>query len=132
MTSAAGFTFIEILATIAVLAIVLPAVMGGISLSLAAASSARQKAEAATLAHSKLMELVSTNAWQQAEQAGDFSPDWPAYRWTLQVSSYTDGKMQQLDLTVSWDWRGQEHSIMLTTLVYPAGGITTTTGGTTP
>jgi prepilin-type N-terminal cleavage/methylation domain-containing protein len=121
-----GFTFIEILATIAFLAIVLPAVMGGISLSLAAAGMARQQAEASTLAHSKLMELVATGDWQQAEQAGDFSPDWPTYRWTLQVSDYSDGKMQQLDLSVLWDVRGQEHSVTLTTLVYPPGSTITT------
>lgn len=112
-----AFTFIEILATLTLLAIVLPAVMSGISLSLSTANLAKQQSQAAALGQSKLMELVTAGQWQHAEQAGDFGQDWPNYRWTMQVSDWDSPALRLLDLTVSWPMRGKTRSLTLSTLV---------------
>jgi len=120
-----GFTFVEILATLTLLAIVLPVVMTGISLSLSVASLAKQQAQASSLAHAKLMELAVEGQWQQASLSGDFGEDWPEYRWTAQVSDWDGGVLEQLDVTVWWRYRGAERSGTLSTLVYT--GVNTAT-----
>lgn len=115
-----GFTFVEILATMALLAIVLPTVMSGISLCLSTASLAKTEAQAASLCESKLGELVTVGPLDQDSQAGDFGADLPGYRWTAQMSDWdqagTTG-LRQLDLTVYWTFRNTERSVTLTTLV---------------
>jgi len=113
-----AFTFIEILATMALLAIVLPAVMTGISLCLSTAGLAKQQAQASSLGHSKLMELVAGGQWQQTSLAGDFGDQWPDYRWAAQVSNWDGTVLRELDLTVSWRHQGKDRNVMLSTLVY--------------
>src|SRR4051812_32907857 len=57
-----GFTLVEVLATVAFIAIVLPVAMQGISLSVRTAGNARKQAEAAILAQSKLDETLAALA----------------------------------------------------------------------
>lgn len=116
--NASAFTIIEVLATLVLTAIVLPAVVAGISLSLATAGYARQRTEAAWLAQSKLAELVAAGELHDSQLSGDFGPDWPAYRWSAQVNQWEDDKLLQLDVSVSWTRRSRERSVTLTTLVY--------------
>src|SRR4051794_29563395 len=61
-----GFTLVEVLATIALIAIVLPVAMYGIQLCLQTSSAAKRQAEAATLAEGKLQELVAAEQGMQA------------------------------------------------------------------
>src|SRR3954465_11642520 len=63
---ARGFTLVEVLATIALIAIVLPVAMYGIQLCLQTSSMAKRQAEAATLAEGKLQELVAEAQGMQA------------------------------------------------------------------
>jgi prepilin-type N-terminal cleavage/methylation domain-containing protein len=114
-----GFTFVEILATIALIAIVFPSVMSGISLCLFAGDAAKQQAQASSLAHGKLMELVAGSQWQQAAMAGDFGQQWPGYRWAAMVSNWDGSTLQQLDVTVTWQPMGprKQRNLTLSTLV---------------
>lgn len=125
-----AFTFIEILATLTLLAIVLPPVMQGISLCLATAEFAKQQAQASSLCHGKLMELTAGSQWQQTQLAGDFSPDRPEFKWTAQVSEWDGTLVQQLDVTVTWQSRGKNRQVTASTLVYSGAGATTGTGVT--
>jgi general secretion pathway protein I len=122
-----GFTLIEVLATLLLIAIVLPAVMRGMTLATEAGSAARWRTDAAGLAQSKLAEIVATDQWQQGNLSGDFSPDWPNYQWQATVQSWpgdTSGAgIQQIDLTITWTERNRPESLTLSTLAY---------GGTTP
>lgn len=68
-----GFTLIEVLATIFLLAIVVPVAMQAISVSTSAASVAEHQTTAAALAESKLAELIATGDWQQGALSGNFS-----------------------------------------------------------
>lgn len=114
-----AFTFIEILATMTFLAVILPSVMDGISLCMSTAEMARNKAQATALCHSKLMELATDSEGLQANSSGDFGQDYPGYRWTSQYSDWEDGTLRQLDLTVQWRQRGKDRDVMLSTLVAP-------------
>ena len=118
-----GFTLIEVLAATLLIAIVLPSVMQGISVATRAATSARYRNEATTLAQEKLSEISTTNAWQSGNLSGDFSPDWPRYQWAATVQAWpgdlTGAGLQEIDLRVSWLDRDRQDSITLTTITYP-------------
>lgn len=113
-----GFTLVEILATFVLVAIILPVAMKGISLATTMASLSKQKSEAATLAETKLAELLATGEWQNGDLSGDFSPDWPNYRWSAEVQEWEEATLRQLDVRVEWETRGMERCVRLTTLVY--------------
>jgi prepilin-type N-terminal cleavage/methylation domain-containing protein len=114
-----GFTFIELLATIVLIGIIMPVAMRSIGLCTRLGGQSRRKIEAASLAQTKLTELTSSQDWQTGEKRGDFGTDWPGYQWTLAVSNWTDSVVSQLDLTVTWQSQGQQRSLTLSTLVYP-------------
>jgi type II secretory pathway pseudopilin PulG len=114
----AGFTIVEILATMAFLGIVLPSIMAGMSLCLSVAGTAKMQAQAAGLAQSKMAEMLAEAQWDRPVLSGDFGQDWPAYKWSAQISDFgTDGMMEQLDVIVSWQHRGNSYNVTLTTLI---------------
>ena len=113
-----GFTLVEVLATLTLLAIILPVAMEGISLSTKTAALAKQQMEAATLAATKLAELSATEAWQNRTLSGDFGQEWPQYRWSAEVQDWEGATVKQVDIHVTWTMRGTERSATLTTLIY--------------
>lgn len=114
-----GFTLIEVLATLVLVALVLPVVMQGISLATGLAGLSRQRTEACLLAQSKLNELALAGAWRRGELAGDFGADWPGYRWSASVRDW-DAEIQELTVQVTWERRGRSYSLALSTLI-PSG-----------
>ena len=114
-----GFTFIELLATVVLIGIIMPVAMHSIALCATLGGQARRQIEAASLARTRLTELTASDEWKTSQKDGDFGDDWPGYRWTAEVSSWTDSTMSQLDLTVFWRSRGKERSVTLSTLVNP-------------
>jgi type II secretory pathway pseudopilin PulG len=116
-----AFTLVEALATLVLVAIILPVAMRGISLAIAAASHARHQVQASALAEAKLAELVATASWQEADLAGDFGGDHPGYAWAADVTEREEAALRQLDVHVVWVERGAERAVTLSTLVYVEG-----------
>ena len=114
----AGFTFVELLATIVLIAVILPVAMRGIGLCTRLAGQSRKTIEAASLAKTKLTELMAADEWDSGSGTGDFGTDWPGYRWSTEVFNWTDSIVSQVDLTVYWQAQGEEQSVTLTTLAY--------------
>lgn len=114
-----GFTFIELLATVVLIAIIMPVAMHCIALCTRLGGDSRRQIEAASLARAKLTEFTTSQEWESGEKSGEFGTDWPGYRWTADVSNWTDSALRQLDLTVFWQSQGREHSVTLSTLVHP-------------
>ena len=115
-----GFTLIEVLVTMALMAIVLPVVMRGMSIAVATAADAKRKAEAVTLGQAKLNEIVEEiNLQDTSEQnsSGDFSPDFPDYQWACQAQDDTNLGVTQLTMTVTWSERGKQRTFEMATLV---------------
>ena len=114
-----AFTIVEVLATLTLAAIILPVVVHGILLCLATASYARQQVQAASLAQSKLDEIVATGEFYDTEMTGDFGEELPEYTWEAVVGEWDeDASLTQIDVGVFWTRRGQEHEVILTTLAY--------------
>jgi type II secretion system protein I len=131
-----GFTLVEVLVTMAMMAAILPVAMRGISLAITTASTARHKAEAATLAQSKLNELTTTYLIMQdtsvVGSSGDFGEAWPGYTWASTSSDDTQLGVLQMTLTVNWLERGGQRSFELATMLqYLDTASGTTDTGTT-
>ncbi len=117
-----GFTFIELLATLLFITILMPTAMRGVSLCTQVAGEARRQIEAASLARTQLTELLVTGDWENGARSGDFGSEWPGYKWTADVSNWTDGSnlvsLREVDVTVTWPSRGSTRKLVLSTLVY--------------
>jgi prepilin-type N-terminal cleavage/methylation domain-containing protein len=122
MKSRRAFTLVEVLATLMLMAIVLPSVMKGITLATAAADMARHRTEAAGLAQSELAQILASQSWTNGEQTGNFAPDWPDYSWATTVSTWagdsTGAGLQEIDLKVTWAYRSRQESVTLSALAY--------------
>lgn len=118
-----GLSLAEVLATVVIIAIVIPAAMQGISIATGMAGLTRQKAEATALAQAKLNELIATGDWQTNTTSGDFGPQWPAYHWQVNASDWEETNMRQLQMVVSWVHRGTPREVVLTTLAYNGTGV---------
>jgi prepilin-type N-terminal cleavage/methylation domain-containing protein len=130
-----GFTLLEVLATLVLIGIILPAVMHGISLATIAAGEAKHKVEAASLAQSKLSELIADyQTLNQAGASGGNFPDYPVYTWSSKIEQ-RDTNLSQISVRVTWQSRGQERFVDLASLVYTpdsSSGTGSTSGtGTT-
>jgi len=106
----------------------LPVLMNGLIVAGRAAVAARHRNEATALAESQLTEIVSTGNWQLGQSAAGSFPDWPDYQWRSTVESWTQSGLDQIDLYVSWNDRGNRE-IVLTTLVYDGSNAGTGAAG---
>lgn len=120
-----GFTLIEVLAALMLMAVVLPVAMQGVSIATAAASSARHRNEAAALAQSKMDELLASMQAQQQQantnMSGDFGEDWPDYQWSAEMVTWAPNGMN-----MTTGLAGQLPSSMTEAMSGGAGGV----GGT--
>ena len=113
----AGFTFAEVLAAMLFLAILVPAVVQGLSLANRAAVLAERKAAAVQLAERQLNTMLLNDAWVSSDVRGTFGEAWPLFRWELERGAWREDDMNQLTLRVWFPVQGVEHSVTLTTLV---------------
>ncbi len=117
--SRSAFTFVEILAAMTFLAILIPAVMTAITLSNRAAVTAERSRVAIQLAENQLNELLVANTWQAAGSNGDFGDDHPGYRWELSQQIWRgdiNNPMTEITLSVRFPVQGQEREVHVTTL----------------
>lgn len=112
-----AFTFVEILAAMLFLGILMPVVIGALQVSNRAAVLSERSAIAAQLAENELAELQLDDAWTSASSSGDFGEDYPDYRWELTKADWESGTMTQLQLAVIFKVQGQDHDVRLSTLV---------------
>jgi hypothetical protein len=118
---------VEVLATLLLLGIVMPVAMRGISNALAAADTARHIAQAATLAETKLNDLLTQGVSSASGLTGDFSPDHPEFQWSYQ-SAPRDFGVTEVQLRVTWLERGRPRTFDLSTMTVESAAGTTTGG----
>ena len=104
-----GFTLLEVMVAIALIAIALTAVLGSQSQSVSLAGEARVSTTAALLAQSKMAQIELQNPEDLTADSGDFGEDFPGYTWKLRVSNVmldrpenVSDHLKQVDLTIAW------------------------------
>ena len=104
-----GFTLLEVMVAMAIIAIALTAVLGSQSQSVSLASEAKFNTTAPLLAQSKIAEIEVAEQDDLAGGSGDFGEDFPGYTWELSVEDIVfeepenvSDLLKRIDLKVSW------------------------------
>jgi Tfp pilus assembly protein PilV len=113
----AGFTFAEVLVAMLFLAILVPAVVEGLSLGNRAAVLAERNTVAVQLGERQLNELLVNDTWVSSDVRGTFGEAWSQYRWELERGTWREDDMTQLTLRVLFNVQGVERAVTLSTLV---------------
>lgn len=104
-----GFTLIEVLAAVAVLALALGACIAGASQYAANASYLRDKAVASWVARNKLVELHLAQAWPELGKSDGIEQmagrEW---RWRVEVLETPDDKVRRVDVYVDAPGAGKK------------------------
>ena len=115
-----GFTLLEVMVAMAIMAIVLVSVYRMHSQTLSMNSANRFYTQAPMLAQSKLAELETSSAQIIAGDSGDFGDKFPGYRWNVAVEDVAvdllgeiSNDLKRIDLTVSLN--GNEFTYSLRT-----------------
>jgi type II secretory pathway pseudopilin PulG len=116
-----AFTFVEVFAAMVFLAILVPAIVEGLTIANRASVVAERGSVAGELAENKLNEMLVGQAWASGTAtSGDFGTDWPGYRWELSQTTWDQDNvntMTELDMAVYFPVQGKERSVKLATLV---------------
>ena len=104
-----GFTLLEVMVAVALIAIALTALLGSQSQSVSFANSSKFETMAALLAQDKMSEIVLREGGDLSSDSGDFGEDYPGYAWSATVSDVSipgeevlSDYLKQIDLTVTW------------------------------
>lgn len=103
-----GFTLLEVMIAVALIAIALTTLLGSQSQSVSFANSAKFETMAALLVQGKMSEIARQQE-TPASGSGDFGDEYPGYAWEVEVSDiFIEGVdnisdyLKQVDLTVTW------------------------------
>ena len=122
-TAPRGFTLVELLAALVLVAAILPVAMRGISMATTVAGLTGQRMTATTLAENAMADLLVTQGWRDGSLTGDFADvGHPEFTWRAEVADWHGIALQQLTVTVSWERRGHDRDVSLSTLVYQEEG----------
>jgi len=114
-----GFTLLEVMIAVAVLAITLTVLYGSQTQSLSLAAEAKFNTTAAFLSNIKLAELES-GVLELTDDEGTFEEDYPEYLWKIVVEDMNFSEPEFLEnitdlklvtLTILWDGSPFSHSV---------------------
>ncbi len=104
-----GFTLLEVMVAMAIIAVALTAVLGSQSQSVSLASEAKFHTTASLLAQSKMAEIRLKQPEDLISGSGDFGEDFPGYVWQITLNSLNSDNTEdiaeflvQIDLEISW------------------------------
>lgn len=112
-----GFTFLEVMIAVAVIAIALVTLIGSQSQSVSIAAVSRQNITASLLAQQKLAELEASPFDDLYSAEGEFDEDFSLYRWKTDVSLLSadetgiegsDNMLKAIDLSLYLGESGQQ------------------------
>lgn len=115
--SRCGFTFVEVLAAMLFMAIVIPVVVEGLSVASRLGTVADRKKAAAELADRILTEKVANGEWRQGGQQGDLQQDTMNYHWILSTENWSEDSMLMANVEVRFKVQEREYEVTLSTLV---------------
>ncbi|MBW1764014.1 MAG: prepilin-type N-terminal cleavage/methylation domain-containing protein [Deltaproteobacteria bacterium] len=104
-----GFTLLEVMVAMSIIAIALMAMLGSQSQSLSLANEAKFSTTSTLLAKSKIAEIEAEKPENLTSVSGNFGEDFPNYQWDLMVndvalpgSEEVTDYLKQIDLNISW------------------------------
>ena len=116
--SAIGFTFVEALAAMVFVGVLVPIAIQGALIAGRVGEAAERREKAAFLADRILTEAIATASWQSGTQSGDCGTDWPDYRWALETSDWTtEPGLLLVTVSVFYKVQVKEYSVRISTLV---------------
>src|SRR2546422_317389 len=110
----AAFTLAEVLAALALMAIVIPVAVEALHVASTAGEIAARKAEAARVAARVLDENIIMGSWNGSGTIQESGHD---FRWTLKNARWTEDAMQLLTAEVTFTAHERQYSVRLNTLV---------------
>ena len=99
--SSSGFTLLEVMLAMAILAIALVAVFQSQSQSISMAGQARFATTASLLAQSKMAEVEKMDPGEINADSGDFGDDFPDYSWKVDVTETQVENVKKIEVTVT-------------------------------
>ena len=96
-----GFTLMEMMIAMAILAIALVAVFQLQSQSISMSTDSRFMTTAALLAQSKMVEAETGSTLTNHKEDGDFGLDYPQYTWHLEVGDTQLPQFKKIEVTVT-------------------------------
>ncbi len=111
-----GFTFIEILAAMLFMAIVIPVAIRGLTLASMVSERASRKRLAAELAAKTLNEAMVTQTWRDGAQEGDYGEEYPGITWKIYSEGWSEDAMNLVTVEVAYRVQGITFTETLSTL----------------
>lgn len=96
-----GFTLMEVMVAMAILAIALVSIFQLQSQSISMATESRFMTTAALLAQSKMVEVEARPSLFNQSEDGDFGPDYPQYKWHLVIGDAQLKLFKKIEVTVT-------------------------------
>jgi len=110
-----GFTLLEVLITIIILTVGVIALSQAFSTGLLASTDVEDMSHALGIAQAKMEEVKNTSFGSLADSGPTADPNFSNFNVTVGVAEGDDP--MQVDVTVSWNAKGGQSSVVLTTLV---------------
>ena len=111
-----GFTLLEVMIALAIMAGVVFTVIGAVNHHLAIVERDRQETVAVLLARQKLAELEEEKEISEKEE-GTFAPANPDYAWEMTAAPTELATLRRMTLTVSWE--NKKRSVALVRYLAP-------------
>ncbi len=118
-TSRRGFTLIEVLASLLLMAIVIPVAMHAMTLATRAGVLGQRKAAAMRVADRVLNDLIATGQAFQASTTGTTAEGDATLTWALESQTWSEDAMLQLTVRVTFTVQGERFDVAASTLVDP-------------
>jgi prepilin-type N-terminal cleavage/methylation domain-containing protein len=112
-----GFTFVEVLAALMLMAIVIPVAIDALRIASVAGEVAERKAEAVGVAERVLNESIVTANGSLPNQSGTIMEDGHEFHWMSRSELWPLDSMQMLTIEVAFSAQNRSYSVRLSTLV---------------
>lgn|GEM_PF-405245 len=126
-----AFTLVEVLAALALMAIIVPVAMQGVQIASRAGTLGERKATAMRIAESVLNELIVTGEMIQSTASGNVTENGLSYPWTMKSETWSEDAMNVVTVQVIFTVQGDTYNVSASTLYDPTtSGITSTSSST--